>query len=49
MNIGALEETGILGLARVVAVNADVGNDGKVIAVAVSVVVGDVEDDIGVL
>lgn len=46
MNTGALDETGIPELARAVAVNADVGND---VIVAVSGVVGAIEDVIGML
>jgi hypothetical protein len=44
VNVGALDETGILEFVEVVAFNVDVGNDGKAI-----VVVGATEDVIGVL
>ena len=49
VNVGVLDETGILEFVVVVVFNVDVGNDEKAIVVAVSAVVGATEDVIGVL
>ena len=49
VNVGVLDETGVLEFVEVVAFNVDVGNDGKATVVAASVVVGATEDVIGVL
>lgn len=49
MDVEVAGETGLLEFVKVVAVDVDVGNDGKVIVKAVSVVVGATEDVNGVL
>lgn len=49
MDVGVADEAGVLEVIKEAVVNVDVGIDGKVMVVAVSVVVGTIEDVNGVL